>query len=106
MKKHTYNTTTIIIGVIAAIFLVLTFISGWPYGFFKLLRWATTLTALYFMYISYNAGIKWITFISLLAAILFNPIAPIYMDRGTWLIFDGIAAGLILLFTFKLRSID
>jgi len=37
-------------------------------------------------------------------AILFNPIAPIYLDKGTWVVIDFIVAIICLISIFKVKS--
>jgi hypothetical protein len=36
-------------------------------------------------------------------AILFNPIAPVYLDKGTWVVIDLIVAALFLISIFKIK---
>ncbi|MCM8820139.1 MAG: hypothetical protein NC925_05015 [Candidatus Omnitrophica bacterium] len=75
----------------------------WPYGYYVLLRWVVTGTALFTLWVAYKLERK--TWIGLMAitAILFNPIAPIHLDKETWVIIDFIVAILFLVSMFKIK---
>ncbi|MGA9364884.1 MAG: DUF6804 family protein [Bacteroidota bacterium] len=66
------------------------------YGYFVLLRWVVCGTSVFCAYLSYSLKrVPW-TWLFALLALLFNPIAPIRLDRQTWAYFD-VATGLLLL---------
>ncbi len=93
--------------IIASILLLLSFFP-WPYGYYTLLRWFITGIAVYYAYLLYTTQkekIAWFWGL-VIVAILFNPIAPIYLyDKLIWNIIDVITAvffiGLIIKFKKK-----
>lgn len=87
-----YRTLT----VVASLALLAAF-GPWPYGYFQLLRLAVCGVAAYGAYLAFRSQDgTWgwgLTFI----AVLFNPLAPIYFDRSTWLVLDvGAAVALLI----------
>jgi hypothetical protein len=80
---------------VAALALVLA-AGRWPYLYYQLLRWGVSLTAAYGIYRSHGqARAVWL-WIFLALAILFNPLAPIYLARATWSVVDPVAALLLV----------
>lgn len=76
----------------------------WGYGYYVLLRWVVTGTALFVLWAAYELKeTKWIWIMGLIA-LLFNPIAPIYLDKNTWVIIDFIVAGIFLISIFKTKK--
>jgi hypothetical protein len=66
-----------------------------PYGYYTFLRIVVTAFSLYMAYEYSNKG-KWLTGWALayvLAAILWNPLFPIHLDRSSWFVLDLIGAG-------------
>lgn len=92
--------------IIAAIMLLLSFFP-FPYGYYTLLRWAVAAIAIFYAYILYSAEIKNIWLWLLIAiAILFNPIAPIYLnDKIIWNIIDVITAGFLIGLIIRFKKI-
>jgi len=94
---------SVILRVVVAIFLILA-LGNYPYGFYTLLRWFVTITALYTGYLFSKVGghgWAWVLFIT---AVLFNPLAPVYMDKSTWHVVDILVAG-IFLFSLSRKEI-
>lgn len=94
MSKIKSIKLTIIPAIIAIIFLLLSFFD-WPYGYYSFLKIVVTGVAIYYAYYIYAVINKlnfW--FWSLItAAILFNPIFPIYLgDKVIWGIIDVVVA--------------
>lgn len=89
---------------VAASVLCLGALAEWPYGYYTFLRWVVTISAVLLAAHGYARVTKlenpvdrrwWsLAVIPGLAAlaILFNPLAPITMERGNWGIFDLAAA--------------
>ncbi len=94
-----------IASVIAVAMLLLAIPSGvWPYGYYILLRWVVTGTALFVLWTAYELKkTSWLWVIGMVA-LLFNPIAPIHLDKETWVVLDLIVAGLFLASIFKIKS--
>lgn len=77
-----------------------------PYGFYTFLRIAVCILSLIFVFFCYTYDCR-IEFLipSVLVAILWNPILPVYLDKETWVIFDVIAIvveGILAIFSYKL----
>ncbi len=104
MNKETLKHKNII-SIIAIGMLLLAIPSGiWPYGYYILLRWVVTGAALFVLWVAYNLEKKAWIWIMGAVALLFNPIAPIHLDKETWVIIDFIVAGLFLVSVFKLKK--
>ena len=85
------------------VMLALAPLSGWPYGYYTLLRWVVFLTTGYLTYENYQKGHKGFSFILGAASLLFNPIAPITMARETWQFFDVAGAAICGIYAFRAR---
>jgi len=69
------------------------------------LRWVICGVTGYSAYLAYeNSRNAW-TWILGIIAVLFNPIAPIHLDREAWLVIDLIVAAIIFTSIFKLKVI-
>lgn len=92
--------------VICMIALLLAIPSIWPYGYYQLLRWVVSGTALFVLWAAYNLEKKiWVGLMAVIV-ILFNPIAPIYLDKETWVIIDFVVAALFLISIFKIKNYE
>lgn len=76
-----------------------------PYAYYQVLRWAIAGIAGYSAYIAHQHGKTAWAWVLAITAILYNPIAPIYLDRGTWSIIDLIVALVIFISIFKGQGI-
>jgi hypothetical protein len=93
MKR--YLTLSVIARIVASALLFWA-LARHPYGYFVLLRWVTCGVLAYCGYLSYSLKrIPWAWLFGFLA-LLFNPIAPVRLDRQTWAYLD-IGTGVILL---------
>lgn len=91
-----YNFQTVTILKIIAIVMLFWTLADNPYGYYQILRWVVFGTAGYSAYLAYeNKQAPW-TWIFGIITILFNPIAPIYLDRGTWSVIDIVVAVILL----------
>lgn len=75
-----------------------------PYFYYQILRWVVSGSSFYTGWVlSEQRHIKW-TWVFYIIGALFNPIAPFFLNRGTWSIID-IAVAIIFAFsltkTFK-----
>ncbi len=104
MDKQTIKHRNIA-SVIAVVTLLLAIPSGiWPYGYYILLRWVVTGTALFILWTAYELKkTSWLWIMGIIA-LLFNPIAPIHLDKETWVVIDLIVAGLFLVSIFKVKE--
>lgn len=98
------NKAAKIVCILSAIVLVLA-IPDWQYGYYEILRWLVFLSSIFvsYWYYSTESGSKvvWILLFSV-TAVLFNPIAPITLDKATWVVLDMVTA---MLFVIALVSI-
>jgi len=92
-----------IASVISAVMLLLA-IPDLPYGYYTLLRWVVTASAIFLVWVAYKLERKFWLFSMGIVALLFNPIAPIYLDKETWVVIDFIVAVLFLVSIFKLKN--
>lgn len=66
-----------------------------PYGYYVLLRWCVSTIAGYAAYLSYEKKRENIAYILSAIVVLFNPIFPVYLSKGIWVVLD-----MIVLFIF------
>lgn len=92
---------------LAIILIMLGALGNHPYSYYQFLRWATAICSFYLAFIAYgDKRIGW-TWIFSIIGVVFNPIAPLYMDRSTWQFFNlGVAViYFISLFNFRSKKI-
>jgi len=94
-----------IASVISVVLLLLAIPAIWPYGYYILLRWIVTASAIFLIWIAYDLKKTFWLFLMGIVAILFNPIIPVYLDKGTWVIIDFVVAVLFLIAVFKLKKV-
>jgi len=85
--------------IVAAVFLLLALLD-WPYGYYQLLRLVVTGAAAWTAYIAYDAKKQWLMVIFIIIALLFNPLAPVHLDRETWAGIDILCAIAFLVVIF------
>ena len=93
-----------ILTVICIIALLLAIPSIWPYGYYQLLRWLVSGTAIFILYAILKLEKKIWTWIMAIIAILFNPIVPINLMKGTWIAIDLIVAIVFIISLFKIKE--
>lgn len=67
-------------------------LGDWPYAYYQILRWAVCLAGAYTAWKAYESGNHGWAWIFGLIAVIFNPIAPIFLERDTWQTIDLVAA--------------
>lgn len=92
----------IIVKIIAAIMLLWALADN-PYGYYQILRWVVVGVAGYSAFIAYEHRKNVWAWIFGIITILYNPIAPIYLNREIWAVIDVIVAVIILASIFKLK---
>jgi hypothetical protein len=93
-----------IASIIVIAMILLAIPSGvWPYGYYLFLRWVVTGIALFVLWAAYELEKKTWLWIMGVIAVLFNPIAPIHLDKGTWVVIDFIAAIIFIVSIFKIK---
>jgi hypothetical protein len=88
---------TLISGGLSAMMFIAIF--DMPYGFYEFLRIITFVGIIGLMYL-FSSQISQPTFLLLfliIIGLLWNPILPIYLDRGSWFVFN-LLAGLFFAF--------
>lgn len=80
------------IPAVAAAVLLVVALGQHPYGYYTFLRWAVTIAALVVAWVAWRSPQQWATWPFVGTAVLFNPIAPVYLDRETWRPIDIICA--------------
>ena len=89
--------------MLAAAFLFLALIDGWPYGFFTLLRFVVFAISAYVAWMSYEAKKeKWVWIFGFLA-VLFNPFIVIHLNREIWSVIDLIVGLFMIISVFVLK---
>ena len=83
---------TKLLSALAGILLLLAVPSIWPYGYYQLLRWVVAAIAVYNAYTAHQQGKSGWMIVMIGIAILFNPIAPIFLSKEIWAVIDVIAA--------------
>ncbi len=86
-----------------AAFMLLGAMADNPYAYYQMLRWVVCGVGAYCAYLAYEEKRNTWAWIFGVTAVLFNPIAPIYLERETWVFIDlGVAAMFFVsLFSFK-----
>ena len=59
-----------------------------PYGYYQLLRIVITIASGISAFAAYENNNQGLAIAFAFVLILFNPIMPIYLDKGTWVIID------------------
>lgn len=77
-----------------------------PYGYYQILRWVIAGTAGYSACLAYGQGKNAWVWIMVIIAILFNPIAPIYLQKETWSMLNMIVAVVIFISMFKIKVVE
>ena len=92
-----------LIPALASALLLLAATGHHPYGYFTFLRWVVFLSSCLVAWISWKSRVPPAAFLFVTAAVLFNPLAPVYMARSTWQPIDIACAGLFTLSLFITR---
>lgn len=100
MQKLKQNWFTILAGIM----LLLAIPSIWPYSYYQILRWVVAIVVSYNAYLAYESKQNGWLFIMVAIAILFNPIAPIHLEKSTWTIFNLITSGIMFYSINKIRE--
>ena len=80
------------IPAVAAAVLLLVALGQHPYSYYTFLRWAITVAAIVVARVAWKSASQWVTWPFVGIAILFNPVAPVYMTRQHWRPVDVICA--------------
>lgn len=75
-----------------------------PYSYYQFLRWAVCLAGIYAAYLYYKKGQQVWVWIFGIIAVLFNPVAPFYLSRSNWQLFDAIGGTVFFISLFSKRK--
>tara|TARA_B100002051_G_C16726829_1_gene635831 strand:+ start:315 stop:599 length:285 start_codon:yes stop_codon:yes gene_type:complete len=74
-----------------------------PYAYYQILRIGVTISAGISAYNSFeNNNMPWVIIFSIIA-IIFNPVMPIYLDKGSWFFIDIIS---MIIFVYNIYRIE
>jgi hypothetical protein len=92
------------ISLLSIIMLLLAVPPIWPIGYYMLLRIVVCVSSAYLSLLGFNMDKKSWGWIFIVIAVLFNPIAPIYLKKDIWVVIDIIAAIIFAVSIFYLRN--
>lgn len=101
MKKRIQEITIV---KIIAIIMLFGALADNPYSYYQIMRWVIAGVTGYSAYLSYQQNKIASTWIFGIIAILFNPIAPIHLDKETWSVINIVTAAIILISIFKVKT--
>jgi hypothetical protein len=94
---------SVVLRIVVAVLLFLALYKQ-GYGYYQILRWIISGISIYCIYLAYTQKkIAWVWVFGG-TAVLFNPLAPIFMDRVAWAIIDVVIAVLIVISIFYVRE--
>ncbi len=99
MKESIQNKNTV--SKISAVILLIA-ILPLPYGYYILLRWIVSISAIFSAWVANELGKKSWLFLMAIIALLFNPLIPIHLNKGAWVLIDLIVA---ILFFISIKKI-
>lgn len=77
----------------------------WPYAYYQFTRLAVPGVGVWFIVQAVDRR-RWVIFPVAAAALVFNPIAPLYLQRETWQVLDVAAAAVFAVATVVLARSD
>ena len=88
------------VALTSGILLLITIPSWLPYGFYTLLRWLICASAIFTATQLKNKKGDKLQLIFWGLAILFNPIAPIYLNKSIWILID-LASSIVFFYIYS-----
>lgn len=77
-----------------------------PYGYYEMLRIVITVYAAFFAFKLSAAKQNGLMLIMIAILILFNPISPMHLDKGLWMLLDIVSAVIFLVSLSRLSDSD
>lgn len=99
------NSRPHLIPAVAAALLLFLALGQHPYGYYTFLRWAVCVAAVVVAWVAWRSKVQWVCWVFVAIAILFNPLAPVYLHRSTWRPIDVIG-GLAFLGSIAIERHD
>ena len=84
--------------------LLLATLPSWPYAYYQIMRIVVCIAAAYGAHTAFTTDKSGWGWVLGAVAILFNPIAPIHLDKETWVVPDLIGALILFVAAFKIKS--
>lgn len=81
------------LAMIAGVMLLLAVPPMWPYAYYQILRDVVCIVAVILAIAAFNGKQHTWVWIMGIIAVVFNPLAPVYLSKGTWVLLDIVAAG-------------
>lgn len=75
-----------------------------PYAYYQLMSWVVIGAALVVVWQAYKRNMIWVAWLFALVAVVFNPLAPIYLTANVWRIADVVVALLFVVSFFLIRE--
>lgn len=75
-----------------------------PYEFYTLLRWIVCIASIFVGYEFYKSKLNGWAFVFGALAYLFNPLLPVYLNKGTWILIDLISAILFFIAGYSAKK--
>lgn len=92
------------VALVSGIMLLLAIPSIWPYGFYQILRLVVSISGVFSALQVYKLGkVGWV-WVMFVVAILFNPIAPIFLSKQMWVVIDFVASISFFLIARELKN--
>ena len=92
------------ISIICGVLLLLGIPTGWPYGYYIILRWVVCIASIYIAYGFYKSVLKGWVWVFGAIAVLFNPIIPFYLSKSFWVLIDFVAAILFFISAYSIKQ--
>ncbi len=89
--------------IASGILLLLAIPTGWPYDFYILLRWVISISSIVVAWGFYKSKLTAWTLVFGAIAFLFNPVAPIYLNKASWTLIDFVSAILFFLAGYSVK---
>jgi hypothetical protein len=86
------------IGIVAI--LIIAAVSNQQYSYYTFVRWSVMAVSIYFVIKAYERKQNGLLILFGVAAILFNPIKPIWLQKETWHLIDWVLVASIILTIF------
>lgn len=95
---------TLLPSAVSIIMLILAIPTGWPYGYYTLLRLVVCGTSLFIAYKAYEFNRKVWMYVMGFIALLFNPVIPVHLDKEIWVVIDVIVAIVIFVSIWRVKK--
>jgi len=81
----------------ACIAMLLIALARMPYDYYTLLRWTLCPINAYLAVCAFERRVNWVGYIFIAVAVIYNPIIPVHLSRGTWRVVNVMSAAALLM---------